>query len=99
MRTIASLVLCVVTLAAAQPPSRLLRLETASSRRLGLLIGNAKYLRASTLANPVNDVKSVGQVLREVGFEIELATDSDLKTMRRAIDRFVERLHPGDVGL
>src|SRR5437660_389950 len=99
MRTIASLVLCVVTLAAAQPSSRLLRLETPSSRRLGLLIGNAKYLRTSPLVNPVNDVKAVGQVLREVGFEIELATDSDRKTMGRTIDRFVDRLRPGDVGL
>src|SRR5262245_33840574 len=97
MKAIASLVL-FVTLAAAQPSSRLLRLETPSSRRLGLLIGNAKYPRAP-LVNPVNDVKAVGQTLRDVGFEVELATDSDLKTMSRTIDRFVDRLRPGDVGL
>jgi uncharacterized caspase-like protein/Tfp pilus assembly protein PilF len=96
MRAIAS-ILCVA-LAAAQAPGQSLQIETPSTHRRGLVIGNAKYAH-DPLENPVNDATSVGKLLRELGFAIDLKTNVDKEDMDHVIDDFVKVLGPGDVGL
>ena len=97
MRALAT-ILCAA-LAAAQAPGQSVQTETPPARRLGLVMGNAKYPGGSALVNSVKDALSVEKLLRELGFEIEVETDGNKETMELAVDRFVKRLRPGDVAL
>jgi len=71
---------------------------TASGPRSALVIGNADYDTAP-LRNPVNDARSMSSTLRELGFSVELLEDASQKEMKRAIDRFGEKLRDGGIGL
>jgi tetratricopeptide (TPR) repeat protein len=65
---------------------------------VALAIGNATY-RQSPLTNPVNDARAMADVLKELGFAVELAVDVDYRKLGTGIDRFVTRLRRGDVAL
>jgi len=61
--------------------------------RIALVIGNGNYgPTLDRLSNPANDAKSVAAALRKLGFDVDLATDLDQKSMKRAIQRLGERL-------
>jgi uncharacterized caspase-like protein len=66
--------------------------------RVALVIGNALY-KDSPLANPVNDARAFGRILRDAGFEVVEAHDATALQMRRAIRDFGERLRPNGVSL
>ena len=67
--------------------------------RLALVIGNSRYGPAlGALPNPVNDAATMTQALRSVGFQVEIVTDADQKTIKRAIARFGERLRASGRG-
>jgi uncharacterized caspase-like protein len=68
-------------------------------KRLALVIGNADYLNSNPLQNPVNDAKAIAQALEEVGFTVLLYVNSDLRTMKKAMDEFGEKLNEFTVGL
>eukprot|EP00657_Telonema_sp_P-1_P005630 TRINITY_DN23139_c0_g1_i1.p1 TRINITY_DN23139_c0_g1~~TRINITY_DN23139_c0_g1_i1.p1 ORF type:complete len:107 (-),score=14.47 TRINITY_DN23139_c0_g1_i1:116-436(-) len=68
-------------------------LATASSaeRRIALVIGNATYNKAPDLRNPVNDARSMGKRLKELGFELSGGTHYEDVTrveMARLVRRF-----------
>jgi hypothetical protein len=69
-----------------------------NEKRLALVIGNADYL-FGTLANPVNDVRSMDDILRKVGFEVLKYENLNQKDLKKAIDVFGSRLSGYDVGL
>jgi hypothetical protein len=73
--------------------------QTYIEKRLALVIGNADYLNGNTLQNPVNDAKAIATALKDVGFTVLLYTNSDLKTMKKAMDDFGEQLQDYSVGL
>jgi hypothetical protein len=73
--------------------------ETYVEKRLALVIGNADYLNGITLQNPVNDAKAIAAALRDVGFTVLPYYNSDLKTMKKAMDEFGEKLQAFNVGL
>ncbi len=85
--------------------SRDLRPHTAntavtSSARIALVIGNGRYSDASArLDNPTNDAALMARTLRELGFEVIVATDLDRDALKRAIDRFGTALEAGGVGV
>ncbi len=61
--------------------------------RVALIIGNARYDESmGLLANPVSDAALVSETLKSAGFQVELVTDVDQTAMKRAIQRFGERL-------
>lgn len=70
-----------------------------ADRRVALVIGNAHYVNAATLRNPVNDAEDVAAELKKLGFDVTLATDVDEGTFARQIDNFGRRLEGADVGL
>lgn len=73
--------------------------SSVSEKRTALVIGISDYPSAP-LRNPVNDARAMTQVLQEVGFEVISRTNSDQKEMKRAINRFGEKLsQKGGVGL
>ena len=73
--------------------------QTYVEKRLALIFGNADYLNCNPLRNPVNDAKAIAEALKEVGFTVLLYINSDLKTMKKAMDEFGEKLKKYNVGL
>src|SRR5437773_5571508 len=69
-------------------------------KRVALVIGNADYIKARTLANPANDATDVAQALRDVGFTVISGTDLNLKQMNDKVREFGDTLRvSGGVGL
>jgi len=50
------------------------------------------------LVNPINDASDIAEKLESVGFDVILRINSDLKSMRRAINKFGNNLKKGDSG-
>ena len=73
--------------------------QNYKEHRLALVIGNADYLNTNPLQNPVNDAKAIAEALKDVGFTVMLYLNSDLKTMKKAMDDFGVKLPEYNVGL
>lgn len=87
---------------AQQPVKRdLVPVSGASSgllRRIALVIGNKDYANAP-LKNPINDAKSMANVLKGLGFEVILKTNVTNREMTEAVDAFAQKLNPNCMGL
>lgn len=59
-----------------------------AEKRIALVIGNSSYTQISALANPRNDARLMAKALRDVGFEVVVATDANRLAMGRAIRKF-----------
>ncbi|WP_332670950.1 SUMF1/EgtB/PvdO family nonheme iron enzyme [Aromatoleum sp.] len=70
----------------------------AASRRVALVIGNARYA-GDPLVTPVEDADAVSRTLRSLGFEVVTHVDLDARQMKRAIADFHAQLRAGGVGL
>ncbi|RCR67593.1 caspase family protein [Larkinella punicea] len=84
-----------------QPPEPSpLTVQTApQQKRLALVIGNARYQHAWSLANPVNDALALKAVLEECGFTVLYYADLDKKGMITAFQEFGLKLKAYNVGL
>ena len=71
----------------------------APQRRTALVIGNAAYGETGVLRNPVNDASDMAVVLQQLGFEVTLLRDVELRAIREAVDTFSRQLRQGGVGL
>jgi tetratricopeptide (TPR) repeat protein len=71
----------------------------APDRRVALVIGNSQYRSAAFLPNPRRDASAVADALRQVGFQVELATDLDRDGMAKALRSFRERADKADWAL
>ena len=69
-----------------------------AEKRIALVIGNGGYPSAA-LRNPVNDATAVAQKLREMGFDVVLRNDVNLRQMTRAISEFGTRITSDSVAL
>jgi formylglycine-generating enzyme required for sulfatase activity len=69
-----------------------------SGRRTALVIGNKDYVR-QPLVNPVNDATDLAAVLRDLEFEVKLATDLDRTSLDRAVQDYTASVRPGDTAL
>jgi uncharacterized caspase-like protein len=67
-------------------------------KRLALVIGNGNYI-GSTLPNPENDARAMGEVLHQAGFEVMEFENLKQSQMKKAIDEFGMKLKNYDVGL
>jgi hypothetical protein len=70
-----------------------------AEKRLALVIGNADYLNSAVLQNPLNDAKSISAILKDLGFTVLLYLNTDIKSMKKAMDEFGLKLKGYDVGL
>ena len=72
------------------------RVSDAENNNLGvkraLVIGNANYQNILRLQNPRNDAEDVANVLKQIGFNVELYFDMTHHQMETAINRFIEQL-------
>jgi hypothetical protein len=73
--------------------------ESYQEKRLALIIGNSDYKSGNKLSNPTNDAKAIARALEDVGFTVLSYLNADLRTMKKAMDDFGEKLKDYDVGL
>ena len=95
---LALLAICFAASPSAAQDRAIRRADEAEVRKHALVVGNDAY-RRSPLVNAVNDANAMRRALRDTGFSVETVTDADYPTFDRAIDRFVDGLGRGDVGL
>jgi uncharacterized caspase-like protein len=88
LRLLFALLLTLTTTAAA-----------VAERRVALVMADDDYRLVRPLANPVNDGEAMETALKNVGFEVVLETNRDLRRMRRALDDFREDAKGADVAL
>ncbi len=72
---------------------------SGAGKRVALIVGNAKYVKAPGLNNPPNDARLMERTLRNLGFETTLLLDAGNKEMVQAIDAFSDKLRRAEVGL
>jgi hypothetical protein len=73
--------------------------QTASERRVALIIGNADYSHVSRLTNPANDAGDLGIALERVGFSVTRHLNLDYRAMRLALRDFAEAAADADMAL
>ena len=71
----------------------------AATGRVALVIGNAKYAAAGTLANPVNDAEDIAARLRQLGFKVVDGYDLGKRDMELKIGEFADALEGAETGL
>lgn len=69
-----------------------------AAERVALVVGNGAYADAP-LKNPVNDARSIAQLLDQLGFRVIHRENADRSTLRQAIREFGDELGSGKVGL
>jgi hypothetical protein len=57
-----------------------------------LLIANAEYSHFGKLPNPISDARQLGDVLRQIGFNVQLVENASREGMLDALSSFEERL-------
>jgi len=67
-------------------------LASASSPRHALVIGNGNYAGAQKLTNPGRDANAMAKVLKQLGFDVTLLLDLDLRQMNQAVSEFAREL-------
>ena len=69
-------------------------------QRIALVVGNNNYSgRIAKLNNPVNDARSIKEILGKRGFEIIYLEDGSKKSMRNSLDKFYKKIEKGGVGM
>ena len=62
-----------------------------NQERIALVMGNADY-KTAPLRNTVNDARSMGKTLREMGFSVDLVENASQNEMKKRIDLFGRKL-------
>jgi uncharacterized caspase-like protein len=66
--------------------------QTDVPTRIALVVGNSNYTLISPLQNPANDARLMAKTLRDVGFDVVVATDASRADMISAMREFGRRL-------
>lgn len=69
----------------------------AVEKRVALVIGNSNYAD-SPLKNPVNDASDIAEVLTNLGFDVEVATNLSHEEIKEKLQDFGQQLGKADVG-
>lgn len=69
-----------------------------SNKKVALLIGNKNYNKKNLwLKNPINDIRAIESVLRELKFEVLSLEDSSKRQMEDGLDIFYEKAKNADI--
>lgn len=74
-------------------------LEVLNLKKTALILGERGYSYANPLVNTTNDATDIADSLRKIGFDVNVYTDSDLKTMNAAVDQWCSKLSSYNVAL
>jgi branched-chain amino acid transport system substrate-binding protein len=69
----------------------------AAEKRIALVIGNANYTTVPRLPNASNDARAIGQTLKSLGFQVELALNQPANNLRDTVQRFSRQSAAADV--
>ena len=83
----------IITFMIAIPPAG------AAGKRVALVVGNAAYVNAAPLTNPVNDAKDMAEALKRAGFEVFLGLDADKRAFDGKIREFARSLEAADAAV
>lgn len=72
---------------------------SAFAKRVALVIGNNDYNNVSTLEKAVNDAESMGDTLKQIGFEVILQKDVNYLNFNKNLQLFFSQLQAGDEAL
>lgn len=95
--TAATLAMICASAPADAQTGRDLRLDRTVRR--ALVVGNDAYQSVRPLKNAANDAEDLGARLSELGFDVTVLLNADLRGLNEGVDRFVASLQPGDVAL
>ena len=93
-RVVAALALLVAAALLLVPPA-----SGQSPSKVALVVGNAAYEHASSLANPKNDAEDIAAILEGLGFAVEKATDLDYRAFTERVVRFSKRTKGAEAAL
>lgn len=71
----------------------------AAERRVALVVGNAAYQHAPALRNTTQDARDIARTLRDVGFTVLEAIDSDKRSLERSLQDFAQAIASAEVAL
>lgn len=71
----------------------------AGERKVALVVGNARYEKASYLKNAAHDAKLIRQTLADLGFEVIAGDDLDKARFDRALRDFATKASGADAAL
>ncbi len=74
-------------------------LPANAERRVALVVGNAAYVHATRLANPVNDAIDIAAKLEGLGFDVTRADDQTSDKFFDAVQSFANNLPGADIAL
>ncbi|MFY9639731.1 MAG: caspase domain-containing protein [Rhodomicrobium sp.] len=74
-------------------------LPAAAAKRVALVIGNAAYVQANALTNPVNDAADMAKALTEAGFDVTLGLDLDRRGFDEKLRAFSRSLDGADTAV
>jgi Caspase domain len=68
-------------------------------KRVALVVGNANYMTATALDNPINDALQVTAALERLGFQVKLAKNCNVYEFQKQLREFNRGLDGSAVGL
>ncbi|MGO9546817.1 MAG: caspase family protein [Rhodomicrobium sp.] len=74
-------------------------MPAAAAKRVALVIGNAAYVQAGALTNPVNDAASMAKSLTQSGFDVILGLDVDRRAFDEKLRAFSRALEDADAAV
>ena len=99
MRLISAFLLSFIFCFPAHSARNLDLVETDSSKRVALVIGNNAYEQVGKLEKAVNDAQSVGRALQNIGYATTVLTNANRRQMNNAINAFVDDVSGGGQGV
>ena len=92
VRTWLPAVLLVMAILATTEPAN-------AAKRVALVIGNSAYKYTAELPNPQNDARLMSDVLKNLGFEVEVGIDLKMSEMNNKLRKFSSALEDAQIAL
>jgi len=100
MKIFISFFLLILLFAEADDRAVKVSTKAIKEQRVALVMGNNEYRGVlSKLRNPINDAKSIKEVLESRGFDVIYKENITKKGMKLILNKFYEKIQKGGVGL
>src|SRR3954451_21599794 len=71
-------------------------LPAHAEKRVALVVGNNDYKNVPKLLKAVNDARTVGDTLKQLGFSVMVAENQNLQQFSETVLAFDNTIEPGD---
>ena len=87
---------CAAALLGLVAPLLILSLPAEAAKRVALVIGNNDYKNVPKLQKAVNDARTMGETLKQLGFSVMLAENQNRQAFSETLLAFDQAVEPGD---